>query len=203
MTMRLPEGVSAGEVRAAVRERYSEVAETPDQGFNFPVGRAFAEAVGYPAAWLDTLPPGAADAFAGVACPVPVAALAPGETAIDLGCGAGLDCLYASSFVGQGGRVIGLDFSPPMVERARRNVAHVGAANVEIRRTDGLTLPVDDSSADVLLVNGFFNLNPEPRGLLGEAYRVLRPGGRLVAAEIVLTAPLPEGEGGTLDDWFR
>jgi SAM-dependent methyltransferase len=203
MTVQLPDGLTAEEVRAAVRERYGQVAETPERGFNFPVGRAFAEAVGYPAAWLDTLPPGAAAAFAGVACPVPHAQLVPGETVIDLGCGAGLDSLYAARFVGASGHVIGLDFSPEMVERARRTLAGAREAPVEVRLTDGVTLPVADGTADAVLVNGIFNLNPDKARLLAEVHRVLRLGGRLVAAEIALTAPLPDGEGHTLDDWFR
>ena len=199
----LPNGMNAGQVREAVRERYSEVATAPDRGFNFPVGRAFAEAVGYPPDLLDSLPPGAADAFAGVACPVPHAAILPGETVIDLGCGAGLDSLHAARETGAHGRVIGLDFSAPMIERARQAIASAGVSNVELRLTDGTSLPIDDASADAVLVNGIFNLNPDKQVLLREALRVLRPGGRLVAAEIALTAPLPEDEGHTLDDWFR
>jgi SAM-dependent methyltransferase len=195
--------MTAAEVRAAVRDRYGQVAEIPERGFNFPVGRDFAEAVGYPVDWLATLPEGAARAFAGVACPVPAAALIPGETVIDLGCGAGLDSLYAASFVRPGGRVIGLDFSPAMVRRARALIEQARAEDVEARLTDGLSLPVPDGLADAVLVNGIFNLNPERESLLDEVFRALRPGGRLIAAEIVLTAPLPEGEGGTLDDWFR
>src|SRR5579875_1235379 len=99
-------------IRAAVRERYSEVAREPERGYNFPVGRAFAEAVGYPAALLDALPSEAWAAFAGVACPVPAADLRPGERIIDLGCGAGLDTLVAARAVDPDGEVIGLDISP-------------------------------------------------------------------------------------------
>ena len=201
--VQLPEGLTADEVREAVRRRYGEVAEAPDGSFNFPVGRAFAEAVGYPAALLDALPPDTATAFAGVACPVPCAELVSGETVLDLGCGAGLDSLYAARMVGRAGRVIGIDFSPAMVARAGRAVVAAGADNVEVRLTDGLSLPVADGTADAVIVNGIFNLNPEKERLPAEVFRVLRPGGRLVAAEIVRTAPLPEGEGRALDDWFR
>jgi arsenite methyltransferase len=199
----LPDGMTADQVRAAVRDRYSQVGDAPERGFNFPVGRAFAEAVGYPAEVLAFLPAGAADAFAGVACPIPHAELAPGETVIDLGCGGGLDSLYARRLVGPAGRVVGLDFAPAMVARARTSVAAATVPNVEIHLVDGITLPPADGSADVVLVNGIFNLNPDKVALLAEVFRVLRPGGRLLAAEIVLTAPLPPEEGHTLDDWFR
>ncbi|HLZ68762.1 MAG TPA: methyltransferase domain-containing protein [Dehalococcoidia bacterium] len=199
----LPDGLSPDAVQAAVRERYSGVAAEPARDFGFPVGRAFAEAVGYAPELLAALPAEAAEAFAGVACPVPRAELHPGETVVDLGCGAGLDSLLAARAVGETGHVIGVDFAPQMVERARRvaNVARM--PQVEIRLADGCALPLADESADAVLVNGIFNLNPDKTALLREAGRVLRPGGRLVAAEIILTAPLPEGEGHSLDDWFR
>jgi SAM-dependent methyltransferase len=201
--VQLPAGMAADEVRAAVRDRYDQVAINPEQGFNFPVGRRFAEAVGYPAELLESLPPDAAAAFAGVACPVPHAGLAPGERVVDLGCGAGLDSLYAARLVGPAGSVVGLDFAPTMIERARWVVAASGTPNVEVKLTDGNTLPLPDAAADAVVVNGIFNLNPDKRMLLAEVFRVLRPGGRLVAAEIALTAPLPPDEGHTLDDWFR
>ncbi len=199
----LPEGMTAAAVQAAVRDRYGQVASTPEQGFTFPVGRQFAEAVGYPVELLNSLAPDAADAFAGVACPIAQAELAPGETVVDLGCGAGLDSLYAARLVGPKGCVIGLDFAPEMVARARAAASAAGAATVDIRLTDGTSLPVDDATADVVIVNGIFNLNPDKDALLAEVLRVLRPGGRLVTAEIALSGPLPEGEGHTLDDWFR
>lgn len=199
----LPDGLSAADVEAAVRARYGEVGADPSQAFSFPVGRGFAAAVGYPAALLDALPPDAAAAFAGVACPVPHAALASGETVVDLGCGAGLDSLYAGRCVGPTGQVIGLDVAPEMIDRARHTLAAAGMPWVEAHLSDGHCLPLSSDSADVVLVNGIFNLNPDKQALLAEVVRVLRPGGRLVAAEIVLTAPLPPDEGHTLDEWFR
>lgn len=199
----LPTGLTADAVRTAVRERYGAVGADPAQDFTFPVGRAFAAAVGYPADLLDSLPADATDAFAGVACPVPHAGLAAGETVVDLGCGAGLDSLYAGRRVGPTGRVVGVDFAPAMVARARRAIAAAGMPWVEARLSDGRSLLLDDASADAVIVNGIFNLNPDKGALLAEAFRALKPGGRLVAAEIVLTAPLPPDEGHSLDDWFR
>ena len=203
MPVQLPDGMTVDEIREAVRRRYGAVGASPHAGFTFPVGRAFAEAVGYPADLLNALPADAAAAFAGVAYPTPHAGLRPGETVVDLGCGAGLDSLCAARLVGPSGCVIGIDFAPAMVTRARRAIAAADAPNVEVRISDGVSLPVENGGADVVIVNGIFNLNPEKNLLPAEVYRALRPGGRLVAAEIVLTAPLPEGEGRTLDDWFR
>jgi arsenite methyltransferase len=200
---RLPDGLTPEAVQAAVRERYGAVATDPGRGFTFPVGRAFAAAVGYAPELLAALPADAVEAFAGVACPVPHAALQPGETVVDLGCGAGLDSLVAGLAVGPSGRVIGVDFAPEMVERARRAAQAAQMAQIDVRLVDGCALPLADATADAVVVNGIFNLNPDKAGLLREAWRVLRPGGRLVAAEITLTAPLPPEEGHSLDDWFR
>ncbi len=200
---RLPGGLTAEAVEAAVRDRYGQVAANPSQDFTFPVGREFAEAVGYPADLLAGLPREAADAFAGVACPVPHAGLAAGETVVDLGCGAGLDSLFAGTRVGPGGRVIGIDFAPAMIARAQRSFTAAAMPWVEARLSDGHCLPPANASADAVIVNGIFNLNPDKAMLLSEAFRVLKPGGRLVAAEIILTSPLPPDEGHSLDDWFR
>lgn len=199
----LPAGLAAADVEAAVRERYNDVGLDTTGIFGFPVGRAFAEAVGYPVALLESLPNDAADAFAGVACPVAHADLRPGETVIDLGCGGGLDSLFAGRYVGSRGHVLGVDFAPAMIARAEKSLALAGMPWVEARLSDGRRLPLADACADAVIVNGIFNLNPDREALIGETFRVLKPGGRLVAAEIVLTAPLPPDEGHTLDDWFR
>jgi len=203
MISRLPDGMTPEGVEEAVRDRYSQVGADPSRQFTFPVGRDFAEAVGYPTELLASLPADAAAAFAGVACPVPHAELAPAETVVDLGCGGGLDSLYAGREVGPTGRVIGIDFAPGMIARAQRSLAEADMPWVEAKLRDAHRLPLPTASADAVIVNGIFNLNPDKQALLGEAFWVLKPGGRMIAAEIVLTTPLPPDEGHTLDDWFR
>jgi SAM-dependent methyltransferase len=189
-------------LRRAVRDRYGRVVTEPDTPLGFPVGRAFAEAVGYPPALLDRLP-GAAASFTGVGTPVSAARLQPGETILDLGCGAGLDTAWAASEVQPGGTVIALDMAQPMVEAMRRNTRQAGLVGIlpVVALADALPLPND--SVDVVLVNGIFNLSPDKAAVLREIRRVLRPSGRLVACEVALTRPLAPGEASTLDDWFR
>lgn len=189
-------------LRRAVRERYSRVADEPETPLGFPVGRAFAEAVGYPPELLDRAPAAAAR-FTGVGTPIEAAGLRPGETVLELGCGAGLDTLWAAEQVCPGGRVIALDMALPMVQAMRANAARTGAAGVCSLVACAEALPLPNAAVDVVLVNGIFNLAPDKSAVLREVRRVLRPGGRLAACEVALTRPLAEGEVGTLDDWFR
>ena len=195
--------LTADGLRRAVARRYGEVARSPAAGFAFPVGRAYAEALGYPPAALDALPVAAGAAFTGVTYLPAWADLRPGEVVVDLGCGAGVDALLAARAVGPTGRVHALDLSPAMAERALANVREAGLANVEVRRAAVEALPLPDGIADVVTANGVFNLAPEKERAVAEAVRVLKPGGRLIAAEIVLSRDVPRAERGTLDDWFR
>lgn len=197
------EEISPADLRRAVGERYGEVAIDPAGPFTFPVGRQFAEAVGYPPAVLDRLPAAASASFAGATYLTPWLELAPGETVLDLGCGAGLDSLIAAQAVGPEGRVIGIDVAEPMVALARANAGAVPVTNAEFHQAAVEALPLDDASVDVAMANGIVNLSPEKARALAEVFRVLRPGGRLVAAEIVLTRDIPRSERATLDDWFR
>lgn len=195
--------LSPEEIRRAVADRYGEVATDPSGSFNFPVGRAFALAIGYPPDTLAGVPDEAARAFAGVTYFHDRAALRPGETVLDLGCGAGLDALLAARAVGPAGRVVAVDASAEMVALARANAATAGAANLRVERATVEALPLADDSVDVAQANGVFNLSPEKDRAVREVWRVLRPGGRLIAAEIVLREALADRDRATLQDWFR
>jgi SAM-dependent methyltransferase len=194
--------IDAPSLRDAVRDAYSAAAGQPQAKHAFPVGREFAEGVGYPADLLDTLPPAAVEAFAGVSNVAQFAEIPPGCVVLDLGCGAGLDTLIAARRTGPKGKVYGVDFSAVMLERARRAAAEAGAENVELREADAERLLLPDASIDVALANGIFNLNPNRTAIFGELGRVVRPNGRVFAAELILTAPLPDAERTCSTNWF-
>lgn len=191
------------EIREAVGDRYGLVATDPGGSFNFPVGRDFALAVGYPPETLAALPEAASRSFAGVTHYHERTALRPGETILDLGCGAGLDAILAARAVGPTGRVIAVDSSGPMVALAAANAARAGATNLAVERATVEALPLADRSVDVAQANGVFNLSPEKERAIGEVWRVLKPGGRLIAAEIALHEAVADADRATLQDWFR
>ena len=193
--------VSAPGLRDKVRAAYSAAAEHPSSKHAFPLGRAFAENAGYPGPLLATLPAVSVEAFAGVSNVSLFADLPEGAVVLDLGCGAGLDALIAARRVGPSGKVIGVDYSPAMLDRARRAAAEAGVANVDFRRGDAEKLPLEDNEIDVALVNGIFNLNPAREQIFQELARVLRPGGMAYAAELILSRPLPQQEA-CETDWF-
>jgi arsenite methyltransferase len=141
--------------------------------------------------------------FAGVGNPFRSGALPAGAVVLDIGSGAGFDAQQAARQVGPAGRVIGIDMTPAMLSKARAGCEAAGLSNVEFREGRAERLPLPDGSVDVVISNGVINLCPDKDAVYREVFRVLRPGGRLVAAEIALTAPLPPEEGHTLDDWFR
>ena len=179
-------------LRSAIQEEYAEVAACPVKGFHFHVGRPLAARLGYPADRVDPLPDPVVESFAGVGNPFSWGDLAPGETVVDLGSGAGFDALLAAQMVGPAGRVIGVDMTPAMVTKARRNAELLGLADVEFREGYLEELPVADGVADVVISNGVINLCPDKATVLAEAYRVLKPGGRLQVADIVVSRAVPE-----------
>lgn len=189
-------------LRAKVNGAYSAAATRPQQEHPFPIGRELAEGLGYPAEVLDTVPPLSLDAFAGVSKVSLFADLPLGATVLDLGCGGGMDSIIAAGRVGPAGRVIGIDFSEAMLDRARAAKQMVNFPHLEFQRGDAECLPLPDETIDVTLVNGIFNLNPRREEILSELVRVLRPGGRAYVAELILARPLPESDKASESNWF-
>jgi SAM-dependent methyltransferase len=194
-------GVDREALRAAIREEYALVARDPDHGFHFHTGRPLAKLLGYREEWLEGVPEEALASFAGTGNPFLAGVLEPGERVVDVGCGAGFDTLLAARMVGAGGRVIGIDMTPDMLERARAGARAVGAANVELRNGYMEELPVDAGWADVVISNGVMNLAPDKEVVFAELARVLRPGGRLQIGDLLVSKPIPESAKAKIDLW--
>ena len=184
------------DVRTVVREKYGEIAEGKRSGCcGDDCGCASGEtdvlgAIGYSDEQKAAIPEGA-DLGLGCGNPLAYAAVLPGETVLDLGSGAGIDCFLAAREVGPSGRVIGVDMTPAMLEKARANAAKGGYANVEFRLGEIEHLPVADASVDLIISNCVVNLSPHKDQVFREAFRALRHGGRMVVSDLVLTRRLP------------
>jgi SAM-dependent methyltransferase len=174
------------DLRAAVKERFAAIAAAPGQEKKLPVGPDSARKLGYDPAEIDPLPASVTESFCGVGNPLGLGAVLVGQTVLELGSGAGMDSLLAARRVGPTGKVVGVDLSPEMVEKARRNAVLLGLGNVEFVNAGIEKVPLADESVDVVISNGVFNLCPDKPAVLAEAFRVLRPGGRLQMADILL-----------------
>jgi arsenite methyltransferase len=170
----------------AVRAMYAAVAEKPDEEFHFPTGRSACEYVGYPAEVLDALPTGAVESFAGVGYPFAAGVIRSGDVVLDIGSGSGTDLLIAARVAGREGRAIGLDMTPQMRAKAAANARAMGLDNVELVDGNAEAIPLPDASVDVVTSNGVINLVPDKAAAVREIHRVLRPGGRVQIADIVV-----------------
>lgn len=173
----------------AVQAMYTEVASFPEKVFHFPTGREACEFVGYPGDQLDHLPVSAVESFAGVGYPFAAKVLAAGDVVLDVGAGSGTDVLVGRRLVGSAGAVIGLDMTPRMREKLRANLVAAGASDVRVLDANAERIPLPDASVDVVTSNGVLNLVPDKPAAVREIFRVMRAGGRLQIADIVLGTP--------------
>jgi arsenite methyltransferase len=188
-------------LRHEIRKTYTDVSTTPEQEFIFPTGRAWAQDLGYPEPELACVPDATVESFAGVANHWLLGRIDPGSVVLDLGCGAGTDLLIAAQMTGPTGRVIGVDMTASMLDRARTSADEMGLSNVELHEALIEAVPIEDASVDVVISNGVIDLVPDKDAVLDEIDRVLRPGGRLQLADVVIHHEVSEDARKRIDLW--
>jgi arsenite methyltransferase len=188
-------------LREEIRKTYSDVSTDQEQDFIFPTGRAWARELGYPEPELGRVPDATVESFAGVANHWLLGRIEPGSTVLDLGCGAGTDLLIAAQMAGPEGRAIGVDMTAAMLERARDSAEEMGLETVELHESLIESLPLEDGSVDVVISNGVIDLVPDKDAVLDEIDRVLRPGGRLQIADVVIHKKVSEDARKRIDLW--
>jgi 2-polyprenyl-3-methyl-5-hydroxy-6-metoxy-1,4-benzoquinol methylase len=185
----------------AIRREYAEVATNPAKGFHFHTGRTLAALLGYADELLEGIPESSIARLAGTGNPFALGPLHPGETVVELGCGAGMDTLIAARMVGPRGRVVSIDMTPEMLDEARAAASAAGASNIAFHLGYIEDIPLPDASADVIISNGVINLAPDKKQVFGEMHRVLKDGGRLQIGDIVVQKAVPESAKRNIDLW--
>ncbi len=193
--------VDREQLRQQIAEKYRDVAVSPELGFHFHTGYPLTRMLGYPEDQVNQLPPAAVESFAGTGNPFLFGDLNPGETVIDVGCGAGFDSLLAARQVGPSGKVISVDMTAEMREKATSSAREMGVENVEVREGYAEEIPAGDNAADVVISNGVVNLCPDKQQVLAEMYRVLKPGGRIQVGDILVHIPVPQEAKDDIDLW--
>lgn len=188
-------------LRAEVAQEYARVAKYPENDFHFHTGRRLAGMLEYRDEWLEGLPEEAIESFAGTGNPFKMGGLYPNNRVVDAGCGAGLDSIIAANMVGDDGEVIGVDMTDAMIDKAMTNAQATRAKNVSFKRGFLEDLPVEDEWADVIISNGAINLAPDKDEVFRELNRVLKPGGLLQVADILVEKPIPDSAKQNIDLW--
>ena len=188
-------------LRSEIEKTYTDVSAQPDRDFMFSTGREWAQDLGYPQPELSLVPDATVASFAGVANPFTLGRIEPGATVLDLGCGAGTDLLIAAQMSGPEGRAIGVDMTASMLARAHASAREMDLENVELHESLIESVPVADGSVDVVISNGVIDLVPDKPAVFAEIDRVLKPGGRLQLADVVIHTEVSEDARDRIDLW--
>jgi len=188
-------------LREEIRNEYREVAQHPDRGFHFHTGRTLARIVEYEDEWLEAIPESVISCFAGTGNPFSIGKLEPGARVVDLGCGAGIDSFIAARHVGPSGAVVGIDMTQEMLDKAEAARVATGVEQLEFRQGYLEQVPVEDGWADVVISNGVVNLCPDKEVAFREIHRVLKPGGRIQIADILVSRPVSDSAKQRIDLW--
>jgi SAM-dependent methyltransferase len=196
--------VEIRQIRTGIQTKYDRVAAEGAGGcFQYPTGRAGMERQGYPSEIIRDFPQEILAAFCGVGNPFSLGPLYPGDAVLDIGCGAGVDSLVAAYLVGETGLVVGIDVTSAMIAQARSYLAQLRWPQVSFQEGEAEALPFPDANFDVVISNGVFNLTIDKARALMEAHRVLKPGGRLLLADMVLVAALPPDRQDRVANWYQ
>jgi len=186
-----------------IQKLYSDVAREPDKDFHFMHGRPLTGRLKYDPELLYGIPEGAIESFSGAGNPFQIASVKKGETILDIGSGAGMDALIASKCTGESGEVYGLDITPEMIEKSRKNASEMGTKNVRFLKGDAEQLPFEQESIDLVISNGVFYLCDNKETVLKNIFGVLKPGGRLQIADVLLEKSVPESSIELMHLWTR
>jgi SAM-dependent methyltransferase len=190
-------------IKESIRRKYAEASVNPKGHFRYPTGREGLEALSYAPEIIRALPEAVVSSYCGVGNPFTLGPMNRGESVLDIGCGGGADTLVAATKVGDEGKVIGIDLTSEMLARAKKNLGTALIKNVLLQEASAEDLPFKDESFDVVISNGVFNLIPDKARALAEVFRVLKPLGRLMIADQILTGELPNDMKTRVDSWFR
>jgi len=190
-------------IREKVQEKYVRVAKSPKGFFRFPTGKQGLTALGYPSELLNAFPEALLESFCGVGNPFRLGPIHRGETILDIGCGAGLDAFLAAEMTGPEGRVFGIDITQQLIGKANEHLSLLASDHLSFEVGEAEDLLFEDQTFHVVISNGVFNLTLDKEKALQEAFRVLRLGGRLMVADMVLVEPLPHERAGKIENWYQ
>ena len=190
-------------IEKSILGKYAKVAISPENLFKYPTGLAGLRALNYDPEIIQTLPESVLASFCGVGNPFMLGQINEGEAVLDIGCGAGVDTIFAAMMVGPTGKAVGVDMTPAMLVRARESIQVMALENVSFEEASAENLPFEEASFDAIISNGVFNLVANKHRALAEAFRILKSNGRFMAADQILVGQLPKDKKSRIKSWFQ